>query len=142
MTISSSQNLFTRNIREWVTLAIVVFGFIYLTGEAKDSRDQSGYSSTAQFALESADNNERATNDVSGSNKPVEQSTDFLVNASVTVQIVESVKKVDKSNSDFANQTDHKNVRCNADTKNTLSLVDSDLAHQFTLVGEKPSGTS
>lgn len=137
------RNIFTRNIREWLTLVVLIFGFFYLSGDSdqKNLKTGVGYHST-EITLLSSDDTEPISNDVSGSENPLEQSCKYIVEANYLGQLGPSDHKLDNDNSQFARQSPNVKIKSHADSKNTLSLVDSELAHQFTLLGEKPSGTS
>lgn len=78
-----------------------------------------------------------ATNPVSKT-----ESTAWIMTASLTTSTSNQSHRESKRISAFSSISVHQDQRSSFRDKNTLSMVDSDLGRQFTLLGEKPSGTS
>ena len=78
-----------------------------------------------------------ATNPVSKT-----ETTATIMAASLTTSTSNHSYRDVRRNSDFSDISAHKDQKSRCRDKNTLSMVDSDLGRQFTLLGEKPSGTS
>ena len=78
-----------------------------------------------------------ATNPVSKT-----ETTAWIIAASLTTTTSNQSYRDSRRNSEFSSISAHKDQKNRCTDKNTLSMVDSDLGRQFTLLGEKPSGTS
>ncbi|MCH9023934.1 MAG: hypothetical protein IH931_01250 [candidate division Zixibacteria bacterium] len=78
-----------------------------------------------------------ATNPVSKT-----ETTAWILAASLTTSTSNQSSRGSWRTSGFSNISAHKDRKSRCRDKNTLSMVDSDLGRQFTLLGEKPSGTS
>ena len=78
-----------------------------------------------------------ATNPVSKT-----ETTASILAASLTTSTSNQSYRSSRRTSDFSSISAHKDKRNRCRDKNTLSMVDSGLGRQFTLLGEKPSGTS
>ena len=70
------------------------------------------------------------------------ETTASILAASLTTSTSNQSYRDSRRNSDFSNISAPKDQKNRCRGKNTLSMVDSDLGRQFTLLGEKPSGTS
>ena len=78
-----------------------------------------------------------ATNPVSKT-----ETTASILAASLTTSTSNQSYRSSRRTSDFSSISAHKDKRNRCTDKSTLSMVDSGLGRQFTLLGEKPSGTS
>ena len=78
-----------------------------------------------------------ATNPVSKT-----ETTAWIIAASLTTTTSNQSYRDSRRNSEFSSISAHKDKRNRCTDKSTLSMVDSGLGRQFTLLGEKPSGTS
>jgi len=78
-----------------------------------------------------------ATNPVSKT-----ETTAWIMAASLTTSTSNQSYRDGRRNSDFSDISALKDQKRSCRDKNTLSIIDSDLGRQFTLLGEKPSGTS
>ena len=70
------------------------------------------------------------------------ETTASILAASLTTSTSNQSYRDSRRNSDCSTISAHKDQKNRCRDKNTLSMVDSGLGRQFTLLGEKPSGTS
>lgn len=125
-------------------LILSAFLLICLTSE-NSSEPVSSAEAYGQLELKSltdansADEGSRgmATNPVSKT-----ETTAWIMAASLTTSTSNQSYRNSRRTSDFSNISAHKDQKRSCRDKNTLSKIDSDLGRQFTLLGEKPSGTS
>lgn len=136
-------NIFFRNFREWLTLSALIFAFFYLTGDTSGHSDRfANTNGSTQIVLESSDNPETQSKDVSGNKKSENESSSWIIAIDFASLYGNNEKHSVNDNSQIVKETPVVSSGYQKDSKNTLSLVNSDLASQFTLLGEKPSGTS
>ena len=93
-------------------------------------------------SLTDANNSEEGSRGMATNPASRTETSAWIMAASLTSSTSNQSKRDSRRNSAFSSVSAHKDQRSSFKDKNTLSMVDSGLGRQFTLLGEKPSGTS
>jgi hypothetical protein len=137
------KNIRSKNLGEWLTLAVLIFGFIYLTGDSDNGkRTVSHNNGFSNIAIENSKDSESDSRDVSGSNSRAGETCSWIIAGDAVSIFGKTNRQPDNNNSEFACQSPSLTSEFTPLSMSSLSSVSSQLALQFTLVGEMPSGTS
>ncbi len=126
--------------------ALILSAFLLICFTSENSREPvNSVAAYEQLELESlidgnsSDEGSRgmATNPASKT-----ETSAWIMAASLTTTTSNQSKRDSRRASAFSSISAPKDQRSSFRDKNTLSMVDSELGRQFTLLGEKPSGTS
>jgi len=93
-------------------------------------------------SLADANNNEEGSRGMATNPVSKTETTAWIMTASLTTSTSNQSYRDGRRTLDFSNISAHNDQKNHCQEKNTLSMVDSDLGRLFTLLGEKPSGTS